>query len=359
MGDIKNPKTQFTFVDTDLVSKIWIGGGMSDAASIVGAEFADITGGTHIDNGELDDILSAALTSRGWSDVPGLDGVEIVSLTSESFTIAIDGSGGSKDYYTFTGDAAATAIASISGGHIDIKNSKSQVAIFDTDAVSSIWIGGGKSDARNLVGEEFAEITGGSRIHDHEVEGLLAAATSGSSWTNPDAHGLGGVELLTLTDDEFTLTIDAAGPTRDTIIFKGADAADAIVSVADEHIDIKNNKTQVGYFDVTRADSTFFLGGGASDKSIVSDEFNDLVAGSQLNKSEVLSIFEAITSGGSWGNPGSNGLDRVELVGMDNDSFTIALDTGGPAVDYIIFDNVHTLDGATAYGFAADDLAIV
>ena len=161
------------------------------------------------------------------------------------------------------------------------------------------------------------------------------------------------MEILTLTDDEFAFTFESAANTRDTIVVTGDNAKAAIMAAAGSNVNIKNNKTDLGYWDV-EANANFFTGGGASDWSRVSDEMRDLVNGNGLQRDDVLKIFEAITSGGSWGNPGSNGLDGVELVGMDNDSFTIGM-KNGVRTDYIIFDNVDTLTGADSFGFFADD----
>lgn len=59
--------------------------------------------------------------------------------------------------------AAETAIDIICGSHVDIKHSKSKVAVFDTDARKSTWFGGTKSNAKKEVGQVFTFTTGGSR----------------------------------------------------------------------------------------------------------------------------------------------------------------------------------------------------
>lgn len=340
MGDIKNPKTQFQFVDTsDSDTRVWIGGGKDDAVRAVGQEFADITGGTNIDDDELQDILAAALTSKGWSDVPGLEGVEIVSLSADSFTIAINGGGPSKDYYSFSGDAAVAAIEAVSGERFDIKNKKSQVAIFDTDAVSKMWIGGGKSDARQNVGEEFADITGGTNIKVDQIDDLLDAALI--SQGRSDAPGLEGVELLGLTDDGFSLTLDARGPTRDTVIFTGSAAVAAIEAVDEGLVDIKNGHSDFAIFDLDE-DTSLFIGGGASNaRDLVGEAFADITGGTRIDADEVLDIFDALTSGRSWTDAAAHGLEGVELVGVNDTSFAITLEVSetGPR-DTILFTNV-------------------
>ncbi|MEM9221374.1 MAG: hypothetical protein AAGB11_03085 [Pseudomonadota bacterium] len=354
MPDIKNPKTEFQSVDTDAVSKVWIGGGKNDAANIVGQEFADITGGSHINVDELDDLLAAILTSKGLKDVPGLEGVELASLTTESFILAISGAGGSTDYIEFTGSAAKAAIDAVAGDRINLYSNKSELTIFDTDEDRSLILNGKFLDNTGFLSEEFRDLVEDNRIHTDEIDDVLGAVLGGKGWGGPEDHGLESVDLVSLTDNEFALKFNGRGATSDTVVFKGNAAQEAIEAVAKNHIDIKDNKTALGIFDLAE-DDTFFLGGGASDKSIVSDGFNDLVAGSKLASSEVLSIFEAIVSGGKWGDPQSNGVKGVALVGKDNDSFAIALDAAGPSTDYIIFDNVHLLEGAEAYGFKADD----
>ncbi|MEM6623009.1 MAG: hypothetical protein AAF674_12320 [Pseudomonadota bacterium] len=234
--DIKNKDQRMARIDTDAVSSVWIGGGKSNAKKIVGEEFADITGGSRInfvDKGrhenELVGLLEAVLT-RSKREAPGLEGVELVSLSSDAFTIAISGSQGATNFLEFTGSAAVEAIDSVlftlgSGAPgLGLKNAASQVTLFDTDAVNSVFIG--DSDQTS---SDFADEVSGSRIEIGEMGGLIAAALKGN--TDPGlTTAVDGVKILGLTDQGFTLQIEGSGATADTIIFEGDAAVAALES---------------------------------------------------------------------------------------------------------------------------------
>ncbi|MBE9102729.1 hypothetical protein [Vacuolonema iberomarrocanum] len=351
--DIKNVDQQLARVDTDAVKSLFIGGGKSNARNTVGEEFAEITGGTRIDfvdkgrkRNELPDLLEAVLTSSR-NEAPGLEGVELVSLSEDTFTLAINGAAGSKNFIEFTGSAAEAAIDSVlftlGNGKpaINLKNSASQVAFFDTDAMSSIFVG-----SSNAASAEAKAIIGGSSLNIAEAEDLLTAVVTGKA-SNGTA-GVEGVELVGLTDEGFTLRIDGQAATRDTLIFGGEGALDAIAAAdAARGADFKDGHTAFDIFDVAAENREFV---GQASLNAVGAELKEIVGGSSINRDEVLEIFEAVISGnGRKGN--THGLDRVKLIGLNDTSFSIGVQSAGGNTDYILFTNVDTLEGAAAFGF--------
>ena len=58
-------------------------------------------------------------------------------------------------------------------------------------------------------------------------------------------------------------------------------------------VDITNPVSQTGVF-ATAAQSSFFLGGGANAKKLVSQEFSDIVSGSQLNADKIEALLDEI-----------------------------------------------------------------
>jgi len=335
--DIKNPKTQLEFLDTSKSNSTHIGGGNNTTRALIGDEFADIGGPFLQFDSHLEDILSAILTSNGLTDIPGLQGVELVSMDVGSFTIGLNGNGGSTDYLSFSGTHAENAIAAVAGDGLDIKNKKSQVAIFDTDTETSVFIGGGKNNAKSEVGTEFADVTGGTRVNLDEVGDLFAGIATGKGW-NGD-HGMDGVELRSVTDDGFMLTWEAAGPTRDSMIFSGQIAVDATEAADNGNIDIKDSKSQFAIFDFDVMDQIFIGGGKSNARDIVGEEFGKITGGTWITEAEAMELFDALTSGKSW-NPDDHGLEGVEIVGVNETSFALSFDTAGPTTDTILFTNV-------------------
>lgn len=353
--DIKNVDQQLARVDTDTVTSLFIGGGKSNARDIVGQEFADITGGTRIGFAdELPDLLEAILTSSR-NEAPGLEGVELVSLSKETVTIALNGNAGSQDFIEFSGSVAAAAIDSIlfefGNGNpaINLKNSASQVAFFDTDVRNSIFVG-----SSNAASAEASDIIGGSSLSVNEAEELLTAVVN-SRKSNGSA-GVEGVELIGLTDEGFTLRIEGQAATKDTLIFGGQGAIDAIAAAdASGGVDFKSRHTGLDVFDVA-AERNEFVGRALSRN--VGAEFSAIVGGSSIGKDEVLEIFEAVISGNGR-NGNSHGLDQVDLIGLNDTSFSIGVESKNGNVDYILFTNVDTLDGAAAFGFGDGNGAAV
>ena len=350
MVDIKNPFSQFDFIDTDAQSATFLGGGNDTQARFVSQAFADITGGSRLGDDRLDDVLKAALTGRG---APGLEGVEVVSLSASGFAIALDGNEGSRDTLSFSGADAVAAIASVAGRGINISNPSSEVGLFDTDAQARFFLGGGNSTQANLVSQEFAAITGGATLATGRVDDLLQALLTGRG----DAAGVDGVELLGLTDEGFTIGLTGNVGSIDTIIIAGTAATDAIAALDGGGVDIQNPFSQFAVFDAAEEPALFLGGSNAGQARFVSQEFADITGGSRLTQAAALDLFEALTTGRG----GSAGVDGVELLGVDSDSFAFSITGNAGSRETILVTNVDKIDGADALGFtaAADEMAFI
>ena len=329
MTNIVDNKTTLTEFDTTTQDQIALGGGASDVSNIVSPEFAAITGAQFADD-EVGGLMTALLGTQKLFEV-GIDNVEIVSLSTGGITLKINGAGPTSEYLTITGEDYEAALAAVNNGNTDLKDAKAQFAIFDTDTMSKIFIGGGESDAASKVGAEFASIVGGTWIDTHEVDDLLAGLVTGKGW-NDAAHGMDGVELISMTSDEFALKF--AG---DIVLFTGEAAEAAIDGVTGSFIDIKNKLSQVAEFD-TDTMTKMWIGGGKSDaEARLGQEFADITGGSYIDLDEVDDLFSAMVTGKGWsGDHDGLGAD-VDLVGLTDDSFTLALHTTSYITDTIIF----------------------
>ncbi|MEM1379877.1 MAG: hypothetical protein AAGH41_04545 [Pseudomonadota bacterium] len=348
-ANIKNSHQQMARIDTDEANKVFIGGGKNNARDQVGEEFAEITGGTNIDfnhknpnriRDELTPMLQAILTSDK-NEAPGLEGVTLVSLSEDSFTISIPGWFGTQNFIEFTGSKAEEAVANVlfelgnGSPAVNFKNSASQVTVFNTNETGSIFSG-----SAGALDDDTRAIVGGSTFNIPEAEDVLDAALFGS--------GIGGVEILGLTDEGVTMRFNGQAGTVDTIIMNGAGTMDMLGRVDNTWVDTKDKDSEFAIFDVTKGNRpSLFIGGGGSDTA----EFQSIVEGSFIQADEVLHIFRAIITGN--GRKDEHGLDGVELIGLNSTSFAIAITNTRSAVDYVLFTNVDQLEdeGAADLGF--------
>lgn len=213
---------------------------------------------------------------------------------------------------------------------IDIKNGISQNGLFDAnDFNDSFFVGGGEKDKRRLISDEFADIVPGSRFGASKIEPLLREVL---------ANGVDGVRLESISADSFVLAFNANAGTTDRIKFTGDVTVDAIRSINRNGINIPDRKSQFGIFNYNSSDSNtrerFFLGGGANAKSLVSQEFDDLIGGANLGEATVPRLYEAATTG--------DGIDNVDVLfdgGQSN--FTLALNVESRGTtDIIVFNDL-------------------
>lgn len=183
-------------------------------------ELRDTVGGTF---GADDAIaLFERLTfSDGRGDVEGVEGVELISLTHDSYTVAID-NGHAVDTLTITG--FGDILAGLDTG-ADVGDGRSRFSIVDDNTPTIIGTG---DDIRDLVG-------GFARGEQDEAAILAAALDQGDD----------RVELLGLEADGFAVQIvsDSNG-TTDTLIFKTEDTAAAIASLESGVVNPGNANSQ-------------------------------------------------------------------------------------------------------------------
>lgn len=342
--NIKNVDQRMARIDTDDQSRVFIGGGKDDAKRIVGEEFAEITGGTWIDNSELDNLLAAILTSGG-NQAPGLEGVELVSIGADTFTLAIDSTAGTTDFIEFSGSAAQSAIELVldPNNRANADQKTSQVAVFEIKGSNKLFIGD-----FDQVSDEADDIVQGSKMEISEAKALFSAATEGKA-SNGTA-GVDGIEIVGLTDEGFALRVSGQSATVDTIIIEGQGAIDAIHAAEGQPgADLNDANSGFGILDASDENSVFVGTGKSGMAANVSQEWADIVGGDSLQKDEVLEIFEALIGGN--GRSGTDGLDGVELIGLNDTSFSIAIESAGGNTDYVLFTDVDTLDGADQFGF--------
>ncbi|NRA28875.1 MAG: hypothetical protein HRU11_01335 [Parvularculaceae bacterium] len=345
--NMKNVNQQMVRIDTNETASVWIGGGRSDAARIVGQEFADVTGGSRIHfnhkKNELVALLAGMLHSRS-NAAPEMEGVELVSLTANGFTIAFDGWEGTQNFVEFSGikaeEAIAAATSQANGNNaVNFKNSASQMSILDSgQGVTNIFSG----DSGALDPEPKA-LVGGSRIDIGELEDIFRAKV--------DKNGLEGVELIGLTDEGVAFRMNGQSATVDTIVYTGPMASAQPFGLLDiarnSFIDTKDNDTEFAIFDV-EAKKNQFVGSDGSD----TDEFREFGDGSSITRAEVLELFSAMITGN--GRREIPGVDGVKLIGLNKTSFGVKITNTRGAEDYLLFTNVDTLEGAAELGFMVD-----
>ncbi|MEM6590259.1 MAG: hypothetical protein AAGF66_00025 [Cyanobacteria bacterium P01_H01_bin.119] len=162
------------------------------------------------------------------------------------------------------------------------------------------------------MSEEFETIVNGSKLHRNKVGALLEELVLGD--------GIENVDLLTLSSDSFTIQLNTTTGFKDTILIEGQVAKDAITGLSKDGINIPDAHNQLGIFQYDSSnniDENFFLGGGANAKGLVSQDFDNLVAGSKLKESELEQIYLGARDGT---------IDNVELLfGNSSKNFTVAL----------------------------------
>ena len=152
--------------------------------------------------------------------------------------------------------------------------------------------------------------------------------------------------MIGLTDEGFTLRIEGQGETVDTIVFEGAEAVGAITErdAGTGNFNRKDGNWGFDVFDV------------ATESSQNVTDNASFGFGNTITPDEVLALFDDLTSGNA--RQGDTGIDGVELIGLNDSSFSVAVTTSGGNKDFILFTNVNTLEGSDAYGFDAPVLPL-
>jgi hypothetical protein len=190
----------------------------------ISGEFNDIVGGTFkADDGAplFAELVSglAPWKTDNVANIAGVDGVKLIGLTTDSYAVALERASGTVDTVLFTN--AGAAIAGADNGNIDVKDGKSQFAIWDSDAKNSIFVGGTSAVSADL------NKYGGSSFKTDKIDDILTEIVLGNGIDDK----AGTVDLLSVTKDAFAIAIDSAGGTVDTLLITGSYAEAAIEQV--------------------------------------------------------------------------------------------------------------------------------
>jgi hypothetical protein len=321
-GDLKKD-TNHKDIDSDFVG----------ANKNVGdGEFRDLMGGVfnykHVDKDKDAEISAGDIYINDAFNLlnemllgNGIAGVKLVGLDGDSFTLAVDGVAGSKDFMVFEGQAAEEAIRlvdeqqglSAGGSGFDInQDGKNQFAILDaSDAANFIKVG---------AGGKLGTYDGPNNLSQDDLDDFLEEVLIGD--------GYAGVKILDVDEKSISLMLSGGGGT-DTLLITGI--GDILAG-----IDAQSN------FNAARDDDNGFrfVGGdedGGNSSGGQNNPSNDLFrsfAGGQFNENDGDGFLAALVEAGGQL---SDDNETINLVGVDSDDFTIEYIHGG-TTDYFVFD---------------------
>lgn len=278
--NVKDSNTSVQFADFNDLYKLAFGG--ADNVKKVSYELYEIVRQDKIKKNEFYDVLEAVLFDKGWSKEHGVEGGTLKGLTDNSFTLSFKNSlNGVEDTVTFYGTDVTALLYTLSSSNINIKDNKTRLATFEpTSSKQSIWIGGGKSDSVKRVSQEFADITGGSKIQGNELESLLNALLFGSK---QEAH-LGGVTLLGLNSTSFAIAVNEGEGRYERILFKGQYVADVITSVtaAATGLDTGDGQSKFAKWDTNEQSSFWVSQGNPALKALLGHKLEIYKNGNEL-----------------------------------------------------------------------------
>lgn len=282
-----------------------------------------------IDNesGEVDAELIALITSAADTSITS---IELVAAGDGFVEIAVAGDW-STDILRFEGNQLNAVLADLSDmpdmcemlpKGVDLKDSKSDIGVFDYDKSASEFSGDDGHVASSFVRQE---ILSGSRLTLDEATDLINYALSADGQADDDIsidfNGEAFIVELNINNrgavDTLVLKGDALFANLGTTFFQGRPI-----------VDVKNKSDQFAFFDYSpEGEQSFFVGSGAD----VSAEYREVVGGSRLEEDEALELV-ALTDEAS--DPGVQG---VTYLAGDDDSAIIQIDNGR-AVDTLILD---------------------
>lgn len=295
-----------------------------DGARFQNKEIGLIDNETGAVDAELAELIRVA--AAGESDM-----IQWKSAGSDRGTTFVEiyvGGRWSTDVLRFEGDQLNDLLADLSDipavceslpNMLDLKNSASQIAVFDYDKGNSFFHG---SDA-DVDSAAVKDILGGSRLDLDEAVELTQYALSAEGQADEnieiDFNGAGVI-----------LSVDASRDTTDTMILKGDAYFDALNTTYFDGkpiVDLKNNNSQIGVFDFEEANS-FFHG---SDSDVDSAAAKAILGGSRLDEGEAKEIVELAQSGTD---------ENVRYLGGDDDSAIVAIDASRDTTDTLFISGI-------------------
>ncbi|MCV6596069.1 MAG: hypothetical protein OIF40_03150 [Mangrovicoccus sp.] len=301
-----------------------------------GELYDTISGALNIYRGDNDvqDLLTELLLGMNDGDCPdgvsdgiaGIDGVELLSLDADSFTIQMTNMHGAKDTMVFSGKGVEKIIADVAAmsSTIDVADTSHQFTIIDaSDIGSSVFIGEIFGELAEVVGKSSIDVSPDADGGD--VLNLLAELLTGNNSSVNEADntpGIEGVELIDLDADSFAFKYNG-----DTILI--TNAAAQIAEAASGPIKLKNNQPTAQVMDFTEFDIRYRIDGA---NTVGDGELNAITGPNWLawhdtKKRGIVTEYqdvleEMLISTREEKLTDATGIDGVELVGIDEDSFT-------------------------------------
>ncbi len=187
------------------------------------------------DDDDAEQVLREIVTGEGGAALdretePGIDGVTLLSLTADAYTLAFD-NGEAIDVLTLDGAGAARAIAAVDGVNspVDLSDGVNALALVDLDEET---VSAGVGDANPIPDIADAVIDSAA-----ELAALLQAALD---------PGDDMVDLLAVEPDAFTVRVaNPATGAFDLLVLSGGPAPAAVASVATDRIGPGNAASEI------------------------------------------------------------------------------------------------------------------
>lgn len=316
---LHNTKNQIATVLDDDSGDGWDRDNIGRFDNVGNGELRALIGGilnhTNAHGNDAEKILAELLLGDG------IDGVELVGLDGDSFTIAAS-TGGNTDYLVFENDAAEEAIAAVDarqglsagGSGFDLNlDGKSQFAILDlSDPDASIRVG--------ASGKLTGELDVGNSFTAGDLAGFLDAVLLG--------EGYAGAQIIDVDGDSIAVQFEGWRGAKDTLLITGIADALEVVSAGPLDDFIKKGFDQ----------QNFEIDGPTNvpDGSLL-DSFD---FGNQLNNNKgeapaINRLLDALVKGGG---SISDADETIALVGVDSDSFTFSYENPAGAIDIFVYD---------------------
>lgn len=268
----------------------------------------------------------------------GIEGVELVGLDGDSFTLKVEGPGGSVDFLIFEGRPAEEAIALVDAEQdsttsnvfdLNAGNKFSQFAILDASDPDAFLKVGNSGDLAD--GIDYGNKLEADEIPALVEQILLSGGYSGVEIIDVDANSIslsfagwnGSKDTLLITGIEDLLTELEGGPLNDLINNFGLPGPGS-PPASDFEIDGPTNTPD----DV---DGSLFA---ALEAEYGVNFGNTLTNGNNPNSKDDNNLLEILVAEGGQV---SDEDETLTLVGVDSDSFTFSY-TVGEQTDYFVFD---------------------
>ncbi len=252
------------------------------------------------DDDDIEQVLKEMIDGDGGAVFdeerdPGIDNVELISITKTSYTLAFNHEG-TIDVLTLAGPGTEVAIQNLATD-VNIGDDQNTLGIIDLDNSESVTVTGD-----NPIGDI---VTDGAIDSQEELEALLTAGI------DPDDMR---VELLGLEIDSFAVKINNSSTGAfDIAIFCGTDVVKAIDALEAGVTNPANSLDEFIFGDPDGTGDIATPAGGGFGPTLTEDELLDL-----LDMSDDFAVMNAIDQGDSV---------RIERLGADGTRDIIVIDT--------------------------------